>query len=128
MLAHALLAAAALTVHVDGWSVLRINGEAKAARPGAVVPICQAINITALTARLRASVPGRSVRVRLVVPGHRPRYRSVRLRRRTRVMFTPRDLRLRDELFPEGTYRLAVRRRGRVLDRAVLHVRGGGFC
>ena len=128
MVVPVLAAAAALSVHVDGWTVQRVNGDTKAVRSGAVVPICQAINLTALTVRLRASVAGPSVRVRLRVPGHSSRARSVRLRRRTRVNYTPRDLHLRHESFPEGTYRFAVRRRGRTLDRAVLRVRGGGFC
>lgn len=128
MFATALLTAAALTVHVDGWTVVRVNQESADVAPGAVVPLCQAIPATALTARLRASVAGRSVRVRLRVPGHAPRHRTVRLRRRNRVTFTPRGLGLRDEQFGEGTYRLTVRRRGRALDRAVLHMRRDGLC
>ena len=123
-----LLATAALAVHVQGWTVLRVNQETAAVAPGGAVALCQAIPVTALTARLRASVGGPSVRVRMRAPGHRPRTRRVRLKRRTRVMFTARQLRLRDAAFPEGTYRLTVRRGGRTLDRATLHMRAGGNC
>jgi hypothetical protein len=123
-------ALAAFAVHVDGWTVLRINQESAAVPSGATVPLCQAIPVTQLTARLHGTAPGHGVRVRvrLRVPGHAPRDRWVRVRRRTRVAFTPRGLRLRHEAFPEGTYRLAVRRHGDVLARATLHLRGGGTC
>jgi hypothetical protein len=131
MTAPALLATAlaAVAVHVDGWTLLRVNQESEAVPPGATVPVCQAIPTTALIARVRTAAPGRAVRVRLRVPGHAARDRVVRLRhRRTRVSFTPRGLRLRHEAFPEGAYRLTVRRHGLVLDRATLRMRGGGSC
>lgn len=122
-------ALAALAVHVDGWTVQRVNQETADVPPGATVPLCQAIPTTALTARLRTATPGLAVRVRLRIPGHAARDRRVRLReRRTRVTFTPRGLRLRHEAFPEGLYRVTVRRHGLVLARATLHLRGGGTC
>ncbi len=124
----ALLAASALALHVQGWTVLRVNQEATNVAPGGTVALCQAIPVTALTARLRASVDGPSVRVRMRAPGHRPRTRTVRVGRRARVTFTARGLRLRDEAFPEGTYRLRVLRGGRTLDRATLRMRGDGNC
>ena len=118
----------AIAVSVHDWTVLRVNQETARVAPGATVPLCQAIPLIALTAHLRATGPRRSVRVRLRAPGHAPRTRRVTLRRRTRVTFTPRGLGLRNEAFPEGTYRLTVRARGRVRARAALILRGGGTC
>ena len=120
-------AAAHPRVAVRGWTVLRVNQTTDDVAPGGTAALCQAIPPTALTARL-AATPGVRARVVLRVPGHRPRTRTVALRRRTRVSFTARGLRLRDEAFPAGTYRLTVRRDGRTVARATLRLAGAGAC
>ncbi len=107
-------------VSVHEWSALRVNQTVVRARPGATLPLCQAIPITALTAHLRATVANRRVRVRLQVPGEATRHRAVRLRRRTAVTF--------GGDFPGGTYRLAVRRGGRTLAHATVRVHGTRTC
>jgi hypothetical protein len=107
-------------VSVHEWTALRVNQTEVRARPGGTIPVCQAIPYTALTAHLRTTAPRGRVRVRLRVPGRPSRVRVVRLARRSRVTF--------GGDFPQGTYRLAVRRHGRTLARAALHVRGGGTC
>jgi hypothetical protein len=118
--------AAEAPVHVAGWTVRQVNQETRNVAPGATLPLCQAIPLTAITARLRTADPGRRVRVRLRAPGRPAAVRLVRLQRRTRVTFTPADVHLRD--FVEGTYRLTVRCAGHALDRATLRLAGGGTC
>ena len=102
-----------------------MNQETRKAASGSTLPLCQAIPLTELVAHLRTPAPGRRVTVRLRAPGYPARDRSVVLRRRTAVAFTPQTLRLRDDAFVEGLYRLTVRCHGATVARATLRLARG---
>jgi hypothetical protein len=112
-------------ISVAGWTVRQVNQETRDVAPGATLPLCQAIPLTELVAHLRTRTPGRRVTVRLRAPGHPARDRRVVLRRSTAVAFTPHTLRLRDDAFVEGLYRLTVRHDGRTLARTTLRLARG---
>lgn len=120
--------AAATTARLTAFTLTQVNQETRRVRPGAEVPLCQAIPFTELAPHVRWSgAPRRGLRatVELSAPGHRdrPLRRALRAPGRSgtrRVTFVPGAL--DDGAFPEGRYVARVRASGRVLARAELRI------
>lgn len=124
------LAASAFALVVPHWVVTHVNQERDVVPRHGSIALCQAIPAVGIGPVLRwRGGDARRLTVRITSPEQTRAVRRVTPRgrqgRRT-VVFAPSAF--GHDAFREGTYRLQVRRGGRVLTRGSLRFAGDGRC